>query len=137
MLSSGAAFAGVAYVMVYGVYAAGDGILPMPNDVPTRALYIAAFTNMCMWGCLTPLLFKWVQRCEVATAYARMQGSCLAPAGGPGHTGLAGTCPGVGMERVHMRQGRHAAGEQGMPGVQAHGSLWQGARLRTQALTRT
>jgi hypothetical protein len=35
-----------------------DGVLLMPDDVPTRALYITALINMCMWGLLIPFLFK-------------------------------------------------------------------------------
>lgn len=51
---------GMACVMIFGSYMSEDGVLLMPDDVPTRALYITALINMCMWGLLIPFLFKWV-----------------------------------------------------------------------------
>jgi len=52
--------AGVACVMCYGA-AVGGGSMPMPSDVPLRALYASTLASVCMWAVLTPLLFKWVQ----------------------------------------------------------------------------
>ncbi|KAF5826338.1 hypothetical protein DUNSADRAFT_3497 [Dunaliella salina] len=49
---------GSAFVAIFGTHAAGNSVMAMPSDLPTRALYITSFTNMSMWGLLIPLLFK-------------------------------------------------------------------------------